>query len=131
MKSVPYDQRSGGSPASDAIRNLIQQDAIKKQAAGRQFQDMVAQHNSEQMQPFQDEQTPHSLMQQTEQMQQMPQQPAQMAPGQLSAAPAPAPTNPQQGPANPQLGPSNPGSVPPESTHVGGARFSKGRRYVG
>lgn len=134
MQSVPHDQRTGGSPAGDAIRNLIQQDAIQKRQASLKFQSGVAQQNAAATQPFADEQTPNSLMQQVGQMQQPPTPGVPGQPPQQNQAPvAPPPVvptaNPRQGPANPQQGPV-PGPTP-ESTHTGGAKFQKGRVYRG
>lgn len=135
MASVPYAQRTGGSPAGDAIRNLIQQDAIQKKQASLKFQDGIAQQNAAATQPFGDEQTPESLMQQAAQMQQPPA--GTPVPGQPPQASIPTPgmqVNPQSGPSNPQAGmpPANAPSPPPkaESLHTGGPKFDKGRRYV-
>jgi hypothetical protein len=129
MASVPYDQRTGGSPAGDAIRNLIQQDAIQKRQSSLKFQGQVAQENASATQPFPDEQTPDSLMQQVKQMQ-YPQQLQQGAPGQQPQSPPQLPAPGSQDHTNPQAGPVNPGAGPvPEPTHTGGAKFQKGRVY--
>lgn len=123
MQSVPYDQRSGGSPAGDAIRALIQQDAIQKRQASLKFQGQVAQQNAAATQPFPDEQTPQSLMQQTQQAQQPPQPMAPAGPPAVGMQ-----TNPQQGPVNPQQGPTP--APTPTSDHMGSPKFAKGRKYV-
>lgn len=135
VQSVPFSQRSAGSPAGDALRQLIQEDAVKKQQMSLNFQGKVAQENAAATQPFQDEQTPESLMQQAGQAGQMP-QPGMPGPGQQpTGAPPMGPpaagmqTNPQAGPANPQQGPQP--APTPTSDHTGSPKFARGRKYVG
>lgn len=134
--SVPFSQRGGGSPAGEAIRRLLQEDAESKNAASARFQDQVKDHNAQVTQPYPDEQTPSSLLQQAQSPQ--PQQsvtPPQQQPQQQQMGVAPAMPPAQPSAPNPSEGPANPGEGPQplpdeEEGPLGGSRFGKGRRYI-